>query len=350
MQHTLEYYKLPNKLRQENPDLPEYVRPIFRDMTDLEVGELSQQIHKALEQSHYLIVVCSPRAAQSKWVNDEIEYFISIGKQDKIIPYIIDGIPHAKDPDEECFPPALLALSKEKELLGANINEVGKDSAAIRVVSRMFNIRFDTLFQRYQRERRRKRWAITIVILLIFLLLLSFIGFVVYSNKQLKDKNQLIDTQNKELTSQKEALIISQDSTRSALQRVQLKNDSLIQTRNSLQTTNNLLTLERDNVKRENWKMMEQQARAVAGEAHDLISEGDSYLAQMLLLEVLPNDLNHPDKPYTREADIALRTAYRQNTAILRGHIGAVRSASYSPDGKHIVSASSGETYCFCIK
>ena len=35
LQHTLEYYKLPNKLRQENPDLPEYVRPIFRDMTEL---------------------------------------------------------------------------------------------------------------------------------------------------------------------------------------------------------------------------------------------------------------------------------------------------------------------------
>ena len=30
LQHTLEYYKL-----QENPDLPEYVRPIFRDMTEL---------------------------------------------------------------------------------------------------------------------------------------------------------------------------------------------------------------------------------------------------------------------------------------------------------------------------
>lgn len=85
LQHALEYYRLPNHLRQENPELPEYVRPVFRDMTDLEVGELSAQIHSALEQSHYFIVVCSPRAAASKWVNDEVEYFISLGKQDKII-------------------------------------------------------------------------------------------------------------------------------------------------------------------------------------------------------------------------------------------------------------------------
>lgn len=64
LQHALEYYRLPNHLRQENPKLPEYVRPVFRDMTDLEVGELSAQIHAGLEQSHFLIVVCSPRAAR----------------------------------------------------------------------------------------------------------------------------------------------------------------------------------------------------------------------------------------------------------------------------------------------
>jgi hypothetical protein len=66
LQHALEYYRLPNHLRQENPELPEFVRPVFRDMTDLEVGELSAQIHAGLEQSHFLIVVCSPRAARRR--------------------------------------------------------------------------------------------------------------------------------------------------------------------------------------------------------------------------------------------------------------------------------------------
>ena len=32
LQNALEYYRLPNRLRQENPELPEYVRPIFHDM------------------------------------------------------------------------------------------------------------------------------------------------------------------------------------------------------------------------------------------------------------------------------------------------------------------------------
>lgn len=196
LQHTLEYYRLPNQLRQHDSKLPEYVRPIFRDMTDLEVGELSAQIHSALEQSHYLIVVCSPRTVASKWVNDEIEYFISLGKQDKIIPYIIEGIPHASNPEEECYPPALLRLSKDKELLGANINEVGKDSATIRIVSRMFDIRFDTLYQRYQREQKRRRWQITIAIILAFLFLSGITGWIWHQNLLLKDReNKMVINQ-----------------------------------------------------------------------------------------------------------------------------------------------------------
>lgn len=187
LQHALEYYRLPNHLRQDNPELPEFVRPIFRDLTDLEVGELSAQIHTGLEQSHFLIVVCSPRAAVSKWVNDEVEYFISLGKQDKIIPYIIEGVPHASNPDEECYPSALLKLSKEKELLGANINEVGKDSAMIRVVSRMFNIRYDTLYQRYQREQKKRRLQLTVVIVLAFLFLLGIAGWIWHQNSELKN-------------------------------------------------------------------------------------------------------------------------------------------------------------------
>ena len=184
LQHQLEYYQLPNQLRKDNPDLPEYVRPVFRDMTDLEVGELSALIHEALEQSHYLIVVCSPRAAQSKWVNDEVEYFISLGKQDKIIPYIIEGVPHADDSSEECYPPALLQLSKEKELLGANINEVGKEAAGIRVVSKMFGIRFDMLYQRYNRIKKRKRVVVFTLGLLGIILVMTLLGYVSYAHQQ----------------------------------------------------------------------------------------------------------------------------------------------------------------------
>lgn len=279
LQHALEFYHLPNHLRQENPELPEYVRPVFRDMTDLEVGKLSAQIHSALEQSLFLIVVCSPRAAASKWVNDEVAYFISLGKQDKIIPYIIEGVPHACNPSEECYPPALLRLSKEKELLGANINEVGKDSATIRVVSRMFNIRFDTLYQRYQREQKKRRRQVIAACVLAFFFLSGIAGWIMHQNILLKERE---------------------------------------------------------------WKMLENQAKAVSEKA--LTNFDDGYLAALLALEVLPKDLSHPNRPYVPEAEFALRRSLQLNSMVLKGHSSYVYCVAYSPDGKLIASASADQT------
>lgn len=350
LQHTLEYYKLPNELRQENPGLPEYVRPIFRDMTDLEVGELSSQIHEALEQSHFLIVVCSPRAAKSKWVNDEIEYFISIGKQEKIIPYIIEGVPHADNPKEECFPPALLALSKDKELLGANINEVGKDPASIRIVSRMFNIRFDTLYQRYQREKRRKIRGIFALILCILLLLLSFIAYVLYSNNSLKEKNCLIEQQNTILENQKndleksrDSIIVTNKKLKISYKNLSVARDSLAQSNNHLFQANKLLKEEQEKVKQENWKVLENQARFVVEKANVLVNS-DSYLARRLTLSILPKNLKKPNIPYVQEAEIALRNSSYLGITQLKGHTLRVNSIEFSRDGKYIVTASADNT------
>ena len=85
--------------------------------------------------------------------------------------------------------------------------------------------------------------------------------------------------------------------------------------------------------------LLRTQSRYLAEKAHALVDEGDSYLAQMLALYAL-----YPDRPYTPEAENALRKALQHNNAILRGHTNSVESACFSPDGKRIVSASKDET------
>ena len=60
LQQKLESFRLPLYLQEQRPDLPDYPRPIFRDETDLELGLLSENIHRALDHSRYLIVICSP--------------------------------------------------------------------------------------------------------------------------------------------------------------------------------------------------------------------------------------------------------------------------------------------------
>ena len=62
----LEHYHLPTTLNGK--DLPKSLRPIFRDVDELSAGNLPQQIYHALSISKNLIVVCSPRSAQSEWV------------------------------------------------------------------------------------------------------------------------------------------------------------------------------------------------------------------------------------------------------------------------------------------
>lgn len=128
LQHKLEHYKLPSNLNGKS-DLPKEIRPIFRDQSDLAGGVLVEAINKALENSQYLIVICSPRAAQSEWVGKEVQTFIEMGRTDKIIPFIVGGEPHSENLADECLPLSLKSLPKEQELLGVNINEIGRDAA-----------------------------------------------------------------------------------------------------------------------------------------------------------------------------------------------------------------------------
>jgi hypothetical protein len=44
LQRKFEYYKMPTSVRKANPDLPDKIRPIFKDTTDLEPGVLAQKI------------------------------------------------------------------------------------------------------------------------------------------------------------------------------------------------------------------------------------------------------------------------------------------------------------------
>ena len=76
LRKKLEHYRLPSSLRKKDASLPKEIRPIFRDALELTGGFLAQEIEQALEQSKFLIVICSPRSARSPWVNKEVEYFI----------------------------------------------------------------------------------------------------------------------------------------------------------------------------------------------------------------------------------------------------------------------------------
>ena len=77
------------------------------------------------------------------------------------------------------FPPGIEEYTKDKELLGINVQEIGKERAFIKVIARMLSLRFDSLWQRWQREKRLRRSYVATMLaflLIIFYFLLFLQG------------------------------------------------------------------------------------------------------------------------------------------------------------------------------
>ncbi|MDE7456139.1 MAG: toll/interleukin-1 receptor domain-containing protein [Prevotella sp.] len=154
LQKHLEAFKLPTGIHNGIEAKSRYLRPIFRDQSDLNTGILGDELRKHLEESKFLILLCSKDSAHSIWVSDEAKVFTEMGRLDHIIPVII---PNGDTFERELFPEYLREYFKknpDKELLGINIGEVGKEKALIRVVSKMLSVSFDSLWKRHQRQKR----------------------------------------------------------------------------------------------------------------------------------------------------------------------------------------------------
>lgn len=169
----LETYQVPKRLVGRDTregKTPSRLFPVFRDRDELPgSSELGQNLAQALAQSRYLIVICSPAAARSRWVNEEIRQFKAMGGENRVLALIIDGEPNADDkPDSgllECFPQALKyrvdangQLSAERvEPIAADIRK-GRESrsiAMLRLIAGLLAVPFDELRQR-DRERQRR--------------------------------------------------------------------------------------------------------------------------------------------------------------------------------------------------
>ena len=59
---------------------------VFRDTTDLAANpDLWGKVTDAMDRSRYLIVVLSPRAAASEWVNKEVAYWLQQRGPDQLL-------------------------------------------------------------------------------------------------------------------------------------------------------------------------------------------------------------------------------------------------------------------------
>jgi hypothetical protein len=145
--------------------VPKTLRPIFRDRDDFPAGHsLTEQTLAALEASQFLIVLCSPNAAQSAYVNEEIRCFKALGRAALVINVIVDGEPG--DPEHECFPPAVRfkvgadgAITEEREnpiAADARPQGDGKEIAKQKIVAGLLGVGLDEIMRRAERARKRR--------------------------------------------------------------------------------------------------------------------------------------------------------------------------------------------------
>ena len=153
LRNQLEHYKIPTNAIKGIPNVNSSLRPVFVDVNDLVAGNLSEMINESLVKSKYLIVICSPKAAQSPWVNKEVETFIDLGRTEFIVPFVVDGLSFSNKEEEICFPPALRYLPMELESISINVKELGREASVVKIASRMLGINYDLLWN-YHNKRK----------------------------------------------------------------------------------------------------------------------------------------------------------------------------------------------------
>ncbi len=167
LHRALESYRVPKRLvgsaGQFGP-VPARLYPIFRDREELSAGALAEQLRQAIAQSRCYILICSPHAATSRWVNEEVEHFLNVRDPASLLCLIVDGEPNATakgHPERECFPPALRnaklnGLPLEPMAAQLDDDADGRDNARLKIIAGLLGVGFDELKRRDLIARNRR--------------------------------------------------------------------------------------------------------------------------------------------------------------------------------------------------
>ena len=208
----LESFKIPNVIKDKLGNSKKGIERVFRDVEELPLSDdLSESITNALNNSDFLIAVCTPRYIESKWCMKEIEVFLQNHDRDHVLLVLAEGEP------DESFPKILtfedveltdetgsaVTERRQKEPLaadtrGADRKEISKaiDTAVIKLCAAILGLNYDDLKQRHHEALVRK---MTFTVGGISLAILVFAIFATITLLMIGRRNALIEEQYKEL-------------------------------------------------------------------------------------------------------------------------------------------------------
>jgi WD40 repeat protein len=282
LHRQIETYRIPAYIRRQSGR--QQMGKVFRDQDELPLmANLGEGIRAALAASAWLIVICSPDLPLSKWCMAEVDYFIELGRRDRILTVLIAGEP------EESFPPQLrfietnqgevevepLAADIRAQTPGASLRKLRREK--LRVLAPMLGVGYDDL-RRRQRERSLRHTAWICGAAAAVSLLAG--AYVVRQNSLLTERNIVIQTQ-------------------------------------------------RDTALASESRMLAQNSLAA-------MAEGNIAAAVKLALLALPSDLAAPERPLIPEAGNALRSAMLYNDYTRYRPVAAFTGSATvaAPDGR----------------
>jgi tetratricopeptide (TPR) repeat protein len=203
---ALERYRIDPDLVGRNTSagaVPKTLRPIFRDRDDFSAGHsLTDETSRALAASQFLIVVCSPNAARSKYVSEEVRRFKALGRCNEILPVIVDGEPG--DPERECFPLALRCklgpdgnpTAEPEELIAADARPQGDDKALAlsKVVAGLLGVNLDEIVRRADQARRRHMRLLGALVILFLALAVAASSSAWIAYRELQVSNARLES------------------------------------------------------------------------------------------------------------------------------------------------------------
>ncbi len=198
------------------------IQRVFRDKEELPlVTNLADPITEALENSEYLIVICSPRLPESIWCRKEIETFIEMHDREHVLAVLVEGEPDTsfleellyreveeKQPDGSVIKTKIPVEPLAADVRGTKRREIRRKikSELLRLVAPMFDCNYDDLKQRHKEQRTRKMimtaMSISAVCLLFGIVSTVMALQIKYQNTQIKMQSDEIADQAQEIEKQ----------------------------------------------------------------------------------------------------------------------------------------------------
>ena len=284
----LERFHIPGKIRKKTGI--KKINRIFRDKAELPItNDLSDNISYALENSDYLIVLCSTNTKESAWVPREIEAFLQNHTKRDIFTVLVNGEPRDVIPEILQYEERVVtAEDGSSQTVRIPIEPLScdyrmpmrkaKKTELPRLASGLIGCAYDEIMNRHRQYRMK---VLAGIFSIAFAVVLGFAGYMFYS---------------------------------------------------------------RDQIHKNYMESLKNQSRYLANESLNLVEKEQRITALQLALEALPKDADD-DRPITPEAVRALTKA----TLAYQGNDGMNITAAWnytmpnkvndfkvSNDGKHV--------------